>query len=108
MTLSHEPRLPVRSRSTAQAFLWEQRIDCGALPRVYANFDLHGDFRFAHEDGEGWTALSRSLAGLHCRGVVDVQSFQDATMQRGGQSPELTRLRIAEGSLDLRPVVYQR
>jgi hypothetical protein len=42
---------------TARAFLRERRIACGAIYRIYANFNLHGDFQFAHEDGEGWTAL---------------------------------------------------
>jgi SM-20-related protein len=42
---------------TARSFLHEHRIACGAVYRIYANFNLHGDFQFAHEDGEGWTAL---------------------------------------------------
>jgi hypothetical protein len=42
----------------ARGFLRERRIACGRLYRVYANFNLHGDFQFAHEDGEGWTALA--------------------------------------------------
>lgn len=42
----------------ARRFLRERRMACGALYRVYANFNLHGDFQFAHEDGEGWTALA--------------------------------------------------
>ena len=42
---------------TARSFLRERRIACGDVYRIYANFNLHGDFQFAHEDGEGWTAL---------------------------------------------------
>lgn len=42
----------------ARRFLRERRIACGAVYRTYANFNLHGDFQFAHEDGEGWTALA--------------------------------------------------
>lgn len=41
----------------ARAFLRERRIACGDVYRIYANFNLHGDFQFAHEDGDGWTAL---------------------------------------------------
>ena len=41
----------------ARHFLRERRVACGPLYRIYANFNLHGDFQFAHEDGEGWTAL---------------------------------------------------
>lgn len=43
---------------TARGFLREHRIGCGDVYRIYANFNLHGDFQFAHEDGEGWTALA--------------------------------------------------
>lgn len=43
---------------TARGFLREHRIACGDVYRIYANFNLHGDFQFAHEDGEGWTALA--------------------------------------------------
>lgn len=42
----------------ARDFLRERRIGCGPTYRVYANFNLHGDFQFAHEDGDGWTALA--------------------------------------------------
>jgi hypothetical protein len=41
----------------ARGFLRERRIACGPLYRIYANFNLHGDYQFAHEDGPGWTAL---------------------------------------------------
>ena len=41
----------------ARNFLSERGIRCGKLSRTYANFNLFGDFQFAHEDGEGWTAL---------------------------------------------------
>jgi hypothetical protein len=44
--------------NTARSFLRERRIACGPVYRIYANFNLHGDFQFAHEDGEGWTALA--------------------------------------------------
>ena len=43
---------------TARAFLRDRRIAVGDIYRIYANFNLHGDFQFAHEDGEGWTALA--------------------------------------------------
>ncbi len=42
---------------TARGFLRDRRIACGDVYRIYANFNLHGDFQFAHEDGEGWTVL---------------------------------------------------
>jgi len=42
----------------ARAFLGQRRILCGEIYRIYANFNLHGDFQFAHEDGPGWTALA--------------------------------------------------
>ena len=41
----------------ARNFLQEQNIVCGEVYRIYANYNLHGDFQFAHEDGDGWTAL---------------------------------------------------
>lgn len=41
----------------ARELLQEQMVEFGDIYRVYANFNLHGDFQFAHEDGEGWTAL---------------------------------------------------
>lgn len=44
--------------TAARDFLRERRIRCGPLYRIYANFNLHGDFQFAHEDGDGWTALA--------------------------------------------------
>lgn len=44
--------------TTARDFLRERRIRCGSIYRIYANFNLHGDFQFAHEDGDGWTALA--------------------------------------------------
>jgi Rps23 Pro-64 3,4-dihydroxylase Tpa1-like proline 4-hydroxylase len=51
---------PVLSLLTQRArrFLRERRIACGKVYRIYANFNLYGDFQFAHEDGEGWTALA--------------------------------------------------
>lgn len=41
----------------AKDFLIEQNIIPGEIFRIYANCNLHGDFQFAHEDGDGWTAL---------------------------------------------------
>lgn len=41
----------------ARELLTEQGVGYGDLYRMYANFNLHGDFQFAHEDGHGWTAL---------------------------------------------------
>ena len=41
----------------ARELLASQGIACGPLYRIYANMNLFGDFQFAHEDGEGWTAL---------------------------------------------------
>ena len=44
--------------SCARGFLTRRGIAAGAPYRIYANFNLHGDFQFAHEDGEGFTALA--------------------------------------------------
>lgn len=33
--------------------------------KVYANFNLHGDFQFAHEDGDVWTAIVLVNASWH-------------------------------------------
>ena len=41
----------------ARALLRSQGIHCGAIHRIYANLNMFGDFQFAHEDGDGWTAL---------------------------------------------------
>lgn len=41
----------------AREVLGSQGVECGGVYRIYANFNLFGDFQFAHEDGEGWTAL---------------------------------------------------
>jgi hypothetical protein len=41
----------------ARDLLRSQGIDCGPVYRVYANLNMFGDFQFAHEDGDGWTAL---------------------------------------------------
>lgn len=49
----------------ARHFLRARRIGIGPLYRIYANFNLHGDFQFAHEDGEGWTALTFINARWH-------------------------------------------
>ena len=38
-------------------FLAANQLDSGPVFRVYANFNLHGDFQFTHEDGPCWTAL---------------------------------------------------
>lgn len=35
------------------------------LARVYANFNLHGDYQFAHEDGDVWTVLVFVNASWH-------------------------------------------
>lgn len=42
---------------TASSFLTDRGLAHRDVYRMYANFNLHGDFQFAHEDGEGWTAL---------------------------------------------------
>lgn len=52
-----DPVLSVLS-GVAKTFLRQRRVSHGELYRIYANFNLHGDFQFAHEDGEGWTALA--------------------------------------------------
>lgn len=59
-----DPALALLAGS-ARAFLRQQRIACGPIYRIYANFNLHGDFQFAHEDGEGWTALAFINARWH-------------------------------------------
>jgi len=41
----------------ARIILESRDMSCGELKRIYANFNLYGDFQYAHEDGEGWTAL---------------------------------------------------
>ena len=41
----------------ARDLLRSQGVECGAVHRIYANLNLFGDFQFAHEDGDGWTAL---------------------------------------------------
>lgn len=41
----------------ARELMSEQGFSYGDIYRIYANFNLHGDFQFAHEDGDGWTAL---------------------------------------------------
>lgn len=38
-------------------FLKSNDLTHGDIYRIYSNFNLHGDFQFAHEDGPGWTAL---------------------------------------------------
>jgi SM-20-related protein len=43
--------------SAARRVFFEAGINVGALSRVYANFNLHGDVQFAHRDGECWTSL---------------------------------------------------
>lgn len=50
---------------TARDFLGERGIATGQVYRIYANFNLHGDFQFAHEDGEGFTALAFLNARWH-------------------------------------------
>ena len=51
-----DPALGLMS-DVARTFLREQGVAFGDIYRIYANYNLHGDFQFAHEDGEGWTAL---------------------------------------------------
>jgi len=34
-----------------------QGLKVKTVARVYANFNLHGDYQFAHEDGDVWTTL---------------------------------------------------
>ncbi|MGZ8361221.1 MAG: hypothetical protein ACXWUX_11935 [Allosphingosinicella sp.] len=41
----------------ASDLMLAQDIDCGPVYRIYANLNMFGDFQFAHEDGDGWTAL---------------------------------------------------
>lgn len=41
----------------ARRLLASQGIEGGPVFRIYANLNLFGDFQFAHEDGDGWTAL---------------------------------------------------
>jgi SM-20-related protein len=42
----------------ARAFMDDQGLDYKSVQRIYANFNLFGDFQFAHPDGEdSWTAL---------------------------------------------------
>jgi hypothetical protein len=41
----------------ASEFLGEKGIRTNGLERVYANFNLFGDFQFTHDDGDVWTAL---------------------------------------------------
>lgn len=41
----------------ARELLRREGVRCGPVDRIYANLNLFGDFQFAHEDGDGWTAL---------------------------------------------------
>lgn len=41
----------------AQELAKTQGVTTKQVARVYANFNLHGDYQFAHDDGDVWTAL---------------------------------------------------
>jgi len=41
----------------ARAFLESKNLECTGLNRAYVNFNLFGDFQYAHCDGDEWTAL---------------------------------------------------
>lgn len=41
----------------AKAFLKDYQLAYTCIERIYANFNLFGDFQFAHPDGDVWTAL---------------------------------------------------
>lgn len=43
--------------AAARDFLADRQLAHGAIERIYANFNLFGDFQFAHPDGDVWTAL---------------------------------------------------
>jgi len=41
----------------SSALLEQYELDWDSVQRVYVNFNLFGDFHFAHHDGHVWTAL---------------------------------------------------
>ncbi len=43
--------------SQARAVVDEYGLVTSGIERIYANFNLFGDFQFAHPDGKTWTAL---------------------------------------------------
>jgi SM-20-related protein len=49
----------------AQELAESQGIKAKKVARVYANFNLHGDYQFAHEDGDVWTVLVFVNASWH-------------------------------------------
>jgi hypothetical protein len=49
----------------AQELTETQGIKVKQVARVYANFNLHGDYQFAHEDGDVWTVLVFVNASWH-------------------------------------------
>jgi SM-20-related protein len=49
--------LPNKIATIARDFLIKQKIHVGSIQRIYANFNLYGDFQFSHTDGDEWTAL---------------------------------------------------
>lgn len=51
-----EPILRILT-DTAREFLEQEGQRTSAIQRIYANFNLFGDYQFAHDDGDCWTAL---------------------------------------------------
>lgn len=49
----------------AQDLAETQGINVKKVAKVYVNFNLHGDFQFAHEDGDVWTVLVFVNASWH-------------------------------------------
>jgi SM-20-related protein len=45
------------SQDFTQSFLASQRLQAKETQRIYANFNLFGDFQYTHRDGDEWTAL---------------------------------------------------
>ncbi|MFT5432596.1 MAG: hypothetical protein ACI9OJ_003297, partial [Myxococcota bacterium] len=41
----------------ARNVISELGLDCAKVERIYANFNLFGDYQFAHPDGHVWTVL---------------------------------------------------
>lgn len=44
-------------RAQATSLLQERGLAFSGIERIYANFNLHGDYQFTHADGDVWTAL---------------------------------------------------
>lgn len=53
--------LDARARSLAN----EHGASPGELRRAYVNLNLHGDFQFAHQDGDVWTAVFFAAGRWH-------------------------------------------